>query len=297
LHARKLGLLWLSICGLLPFLLFLGCEDHPAAEESSVSSDRNGVLFDAHFTGTITGQVIWNGEAPIVEHFVAPVSPQVEQSWGEWLKWPNPNAPVVDRRSKGVGNAVVFLRGVDPEKAKPWNHLPVCVEQRDYQLHVLQGGADSQVGFVRRGDAVAMVSRQDAFHSLHAGGAAFFTLAFPDRDEPLARKLNQSGVVELTSAAGYFWMRAYLFVDEHPYYCRTDATGRFALDQVPAGNYELVCWVPNWHKHGHDRDPETMRFSRWYFATPLELTRAVDVKVGGTSEVDFSVSTDAFAPQ
>lgn len=222
----------------------------------------------------------WNGEVPTVEPFVAPVSPQVEQNWGVWLKWPNPNAPVVERISKGVGNAVVYLRGVDPEKAKPWDHAPVCVEQRDYQLHVLQSGADSQVGFVRRGDAVEMVSRQDTFHSLRAGGAVFFTLPFPDRDESLSRKLNQSGVVELSSAAGYFWMRAYLFVDEHPYYCRTNAAGRFKLDQVPAGNYELVCWMPNWHKHGHDRDPETTRFSRWYFAAPLEVSQPVSVKSG-----------------
>ncbi len=297
MHARKLQPVWFSICAVLPFLLFLGCEDRPPAEEPSNSSDRVCFLFDAHSTGTITGQVTWIGEAPNVEPLVAPVSPQMEQSGGEWLKWPNPNAPVVERKSKGVGNAVVFLHGVDPQKAKPGNHAPVCVEQRDYQLHVVQGGADSQVGFVRRGDAVELVSRQDAFHSLRAGGAAFFTLAFPDRDEPLARKLDQTGVVELSSAAGYFWMRAYLFVDEHPYYCRTDAAGRFKLDQVPFGKYQIVCWLPNWHKHGHDRDPETTRFSRWYFAAPLEVSKSVSVKSGLTTEVNFSVSSESFAPK
>jgi hypothetical protein len=280
------------MCGLLPFPLFFGCEDHPPAEEPSVTSDRVGILFDALSSGTITGRVTWNGEVPIVDPFVAPVAPDAE-----WLQWPNPNAPVVEPRTKGVGNAVVFLRGVDPEKARPWNRARVCVEQRDYRLHVLQDGVDGQVGFIRRGGSVEMVSRQDAFHSLRAGGAAFFTLAFPDRDEPLSRKLNQNGVVELSSAAGYFWMRGYLFVDEHPYFCRSNADGRFQLEQVPAGNYDLICWLPNWHKHGHDRDPESTRFSRWYFAEPLEVSQPVSVKSGVTSEVSFSVSSESFAPK
>jgi hypothetical protein len=240
--------------------------------------------------------VIWDGEVPIVEPFVAPVSPQVELAGGEWLNWPNPNAPVVSAKMHGVGNAVVFLRGIDPRRAKPWNLPPVTVAQRDYSLRVLQGDSDGPYGVVRRGDSVEMVSRQDAFHALRAGGAAFFTLAFPDANQPLSRPLKQNGVVELTSAAGYFWMRAYLFVDEHPYYCRTDADGRFQFAQVSAGHYEVVCWMPNWHKHSHDRDPESTLFSRWYFAAPLELKRSVEVKAGIACGVKFHVSIEAFAP-
>jgi hypothetical protein len=272
------------------FLFLLGCDDNQSAHEAPIAAARVSVLFDASATATITGKVTWNGEVPIVDPFVAPVSADTE-----WLRWPNPNAPVVDSRSKGVGNAVVFLRDVDPEKAKPWDLAPVCVEQRDYQLHIVQGGMDGSLGFVRRGDAVEIVSRQNAFHSLRAGGAAFFTLAFPDPDDPLSRRLNENGVVELSSAAEYFWMRAYLFVDEHPYYCRTDAEGRFKLEQVPAGNYELVCWLPNWHEHSHDRDPETTRFSRWYFAAPLEMTQPVSVRSGVTCNIGYSVSAGAFA--
>jgi hypothetical protein len=53
--------------------------------------------------------------------------------------------------------------------------------------------------------------------------------------------------------------------------------------------------MPNWQKHGHDRDPETTLFSRWYFATPLELARKVEVTAGTTSAVCFHVTTEAFA--
>ena len=65
------------------------------------------------------------------------------------------------------------------------------------------------------------MSREPVFHSVHADGAAFFTLAFPDPHDPLTRQLTEKGIVELTSATGRFAMRAYLFVDEHPYYTQT----------------------------------------------------------------------------
>ena len=80
-------------------------------------------------------------------------------------------------------------------------------EQRGGQFHIMQGEAETRFGFVRQGDAVTMISCDDIVHSLHAGGTAFFSLVFPDRDQPRQRRLADKGVVELTSAAGYYWMR------------------------------------------------------------------------------------------
>jgi hypothetical protein len=129
---------------------------------------------------------------------------------------------------------------------------------------------------------------------LHAGGANFFTLAFPDPNRPLTRRLDRSGLTEFTSAAACFWMRAYLFVADHPYFCRTDGNGNFTLPQVPAGHYELVCWHPNWRERGHDRDPESALLSRLYFQAPVELVRQVEVTAGATVTASFALTTANF---
>jgi hypothetical protein len=202
--------------------------------------------------------------------------------------------PIIDPGSGGVSDAVVFLRKVDPRKARPWDHEPVRIEQRDYQIHILQGDVESRCGFVRRGDAIEMVSRQAVFHSLHAGDANFFTLAFPDSDQPLTRRLDRSGLTELTSAAGYFWTRGYLFVADHPYYCCTGGNGNFTLPQVPAGHYELVCWHPNWRERTHDRDPESALISRLFFQAPVELVRQVEVTAGATVTASITLTTADF---
>jgi hypothetical protein len=251
-----------------------------------------GSTFDPATAGTITGRVTWTGPVPAVP----PLEGWVEVAVGsdtQHVVQENPNAPAIGPDG-GVGRAVVFLRGVDVRHGRPWDHPPVRVEQRDYRLHVLQGNGDGRDGFVRRGDAVEMTAAGPAFYALHAGGAAFFSLTFPDPDVPRRRALDRAGLVELTSAAGHFWMRAYLFVDEHPYYAHTDAAGRFALPQVPPGEYEVVCWLPSWREAGHDRDAETSLVTRLRFRSPVERVQKVQLGPGQAREVTFTLSAEDF---
>jgi hypothetical protein len=276
--------------------LLVGCSPArpPIADEPPRSADLTGSHFNPATAGSIRGQVVWQGEVPQGRPFEVPRNPLAGKVFHEKRSWPNPNAPVVDGRTGGVASAVVFLRGVEAQKGRPWDHASVRVEQRDCQFHIVQGLADSPFGFVRRSESIEMVSHDRHFHSLHAGGAAFFSLTFPDPDQPLKRRLQEKGIVELTSAAGYYWMRAYLFVDEHPYYTRTDSEGRFVLSQVPPGQYEVVCWIPNWREACHERDPESGIVYRLSLERPVEHRQKVTLDSRQTLEVSHVVSAEAF---
>jgi hypothetical protein len=271
-------------------LLAAGCEGAAPApvEVAPAPAADAGREFDPATAGTIHGRVMWAGELPHVPPVTARAHP-FDGSGGEEVVCENPNAPIIGPEG-GVRHAVVYLRGVDPKRGRPWDHPPVRVEQADYRLRIRQGEIDSAVGFVRRGDAVEMVSTQPVFHVLHAGGAAYFSLAFPDPDQPLARRLDRKGVVELSSAAGYYWMRGHLLVDDHPYYARTDAEGRFTLPQVPPGSYQVVCWLPSWEVERHERSPDTGQVVRWFFRPALEKVQAVTLKAGETCRVEFTIS-------
>jgi hypothetical protein len=272
-----------------------GCDpDVPPADPGPGPLADAASRFDPADAGTLSGRVTWSGEVPRVPPFVAPVSPLAEQAGGPKREWPHPHAPAVDPAGRGVSGAVVFLRDVDPARARPWDLPPVRVELRDYQIHVLQGDTDTRTGFVRRGDAVEMASRQEVFHALRARGAAFFTLMFPDGGEVRSRRLTRPGVVELDSAPGYFWMRAYLFVTDHPYFARTDGTGRFTLPRVPSGRYEVVCWLPDWHEASHELDAETCLVCRLWFRPPVTKTRAVEVTPGRAAGANFTLTAEDF---
>ncbi len=83
-------------------------------------------------------------------------------------------------------------------------------------------------------------------------------------------------------------MRADLFVVEHPYYARTDAAGRFRLEQVPAGRYEVICWMPSWVVRRKERDPESGLIGHLHFARALEQTAAVEVRAGAASTLEYA---------
>ena len=175
---------------------------------------------------------------------------------------PNPNAPRV--HNGRLAEAVVYLAGVDPRRSAPWKPAPVSVEVKRGAPLVKAGDRTGRVGVVRRGDAVDLISREavdpvtagPALHSIRGRGAAFFTQMLPAPNRPVSRMLTDAGVVELSSGSGYYWLCAYLFVSDHPYAAVTGPDGAFDFADVPDGEYEAVCWVPNWHVDRFENDPE-----------------------------------------
>jgi hypothetical protein len=294
MHRRQAVVALLPALCLLPLLSGCGAAPGQPSEPATPKDPTAGSAFDPATAGTIRGQVTWTGDLPSV-------APLTTWSFLKLLDPPegrhqfdNPHAPRIDPKTRGVAGAVVFLKGVDARRGRRWDHPPVRVEQRGYQLHVRQGDADGQVGFVQRGAAVEVVSGDAAFDALHADGAAFFSLVFPDPNEPRTRSLPANGLVELTSAAGHFWMRGYLFVDEHPYYTHTDEQGRFILPQVPPGHYEAVCWLPSWREAEHQRDPETSLITRLIFKPPVERRQSLSLEPGQTRTLSFTWSMEMF---
>ena len=68
------------------------------------------------------------------------------------------------------------------------------------------------------------------------------------------------------------WMKAYVSVFDHPYFSVTDDTGRYQIDNVPPGKYEVVAW--------HERDLKYLVYSQ---------TQSVDIGDGGTT-LDFALT-------
>lgn len=280
---------------ILCFFLLVGCTEPSAPpQEAESTTTELGQAFDTNLTGTIHGRVTWDGDVPAGEEFIVRTNafnPYLHRNPGRFR---TPHLPQVDAKSRGVANAVVFLRGIEPSRSKKWDHPPVRVEYHERQLIVVQGESKSQVGFVRRGAAIEIVNRDPEYHSLRVRGAAFLALPLIDGNRVHERNLKQAGLVDLTCGAGYYWLHAHLFVVDHPYYARTDAEGRFRFDHVPAGKYDVVCWLPSWHVERKEYDPETAIIARWVWHAPQELKSAVTVETGDDREVTFRWNASMF---
>lgn len=269
-------------------LLMAGCADDPVFEADPPPVDGPvATAFDPARSGTISGQVRWTGPVPTPPPFLHGVPHPDGRIESRLI--PNPNRPNVQAESGGVASAVVFLRGVPPHLAKPWDWPPSRIELTDCAIAVVQGERRSRVGFVRRGEAVAMAAPGPEFHVLRARGAAFFSVPFPDPGLETRRTLDSTGRVELSSGAGYYWATAHLFVDDHPYYTVTDSDGRFTLTQVPEGRFDVVAWLPNWTVARQERDPESGLITRQSYGPPLESHTSATISAGGATTLTITL--------
>lgn len=281
---------------ILSAILLAGCTyaPDPPAPPRGEAELTLGQAFDRGMTGTITGHVIWDGEALAAKELVVRSIAYNPRLFERPACFTTPNFPGIDAKTKGVANAVVYLKSIDPRRSRPWDHANVRVEFRDRQLSILQGNVRSNVGFVRKGTSIQIANSDGEYHILRARGAAFFGMPLVDANKTHERTLSTAGIVDLTCGAGYYWLSSHLFIVEHPYYARTDVSGRFTLEGVPAGAYEIVCWLPNWRVVREERDPETADVARWIWAAPVEQTQTGRVEAGQGSEVNFRCNTKMF---
>lgn len=280
---------------LLLAALVVGCDADVTTEETAREPVRpTAPAFDSATTGCLSGIVTWKGPVPSLPaiHFnpatLDPTSTAAPSTHAQ------PCLPHVDSATGALAGAVVLLRGIDAARARPWNHGPVRIEFVDRELRIVQDGATGHTGFVRVGDTIEVVRRGTEYCGVQARGAAFFALPLPDADRPRRRRLDRAGVVDLSSSAGHWWQRAHLFVADHPYQTRSDAQGRFTLEQVPAGSYEIVCWLPNWTARRRERDPESSFVARLELAPPREISQPVTVRPGQDAHVAFTWDAGVF---
>ena len=147
---------------------------------------------------------------------------------------------------------------------------------------------------MHRGDRIELESKQDVLQTIQGRGADYFALTLPELGTKRGRVPDHNGIVELSSNNGQFWMRAYLFVDDHPYYARTDHDGRYTLPQAPPGDYDLVCWMPDSREAEHEIDADTRLVERLTFRPPLRIVKRIHIESGATRTADFTVSLDQF---
>jgi len=100
-----------------------------------------------------------------------------------------------------------------------------------------------RVGLMRPGGAVKMMSKDATLHTMHAAatdGRAFFNVSIPVQNVTLSRPVDKTGLVTL-SCSTHTWMRGFVQVTEE-LSALSGADGRYRLEGVPAGKYQLRVW-------------------------------------------------------
>lgn len=250
-------------------------------EAASAQSDYHVIaVVDA---GTITGTVRWSGPVPRIPTFtvnrdVAVCDPESRKNTDLERLEIGPDG--------GVANTVVFLKNISSGKAMDMLHPRRFLDQKRcrYVPHIL---------LLPEQTTLEMTSSDPVLHTVHMEGAATYNLPFPFPGRPVSRPMLHPGVVTLKCNGGHVWMNAVVIIADNPYYVVTDSKGKFELDGVPPGRYEIMAWHEGWHVVGQQPSfdvTSTDKVNRPIFSLPKTWRQEVAVKSGGTTVIDFAIT-------
>lgn len=207
---------------------------------------------------TLTGSIIFNGEAPKPRRYDMSPDPVCVKLSGDY---PEVNELLIsDQR---VVNTFVYLKSGEPLDAYRF-------EVPDSEVVLAHTGCYyvPRILGIRTGQRLSLVNNDPTVHNTHptpkynqewnmsqAAGAAPFPKSFNRPEQFIPFKDNQ-----------HPWEKAIVGVFDHPFFAVSDQFGNYELRGLPPGKYKLVAW--------HERLGEQQ----------MELT----IVPGETRKIDFT---------
>lgn len=218
---------WTLISAML-LLLFSACGE---SEQSKPA--RQPTLLDLSTTGTISGQVRFEG----------PVPEQTTVQLGGWSECASqhpgglPKAGDILVNDGKLQNAVVYVKEGLEDRIFAVPEEPVVIDQKGCIFLPRTAGArvDQPLRFLNSDPTAHNVhglpqnSRQWNFSLSVKGSARTITLDKPETPVEIKCDIHP-------------WMKAYLGVFDHPYFALSATDGSFALKNLPPGEYTIEAW-------------------------------------------------------
>jgi hypothetical protein len=204
---------------------FLGavCAAVLAAAEVHASAGEKSVRANADLAGTVS----------VAGTYVPPKPLPVFKN-REFCGPSVPNETLLVDAGGGLQNAVVILRPLD-HKASTQRGLAVLDNVNcAFAPHV-------QVATV--GSELLLKNSDPILHAVHArlGRETLFNVGLPTWRR-VAKRLDRVGVIRIDCDVLHTWMSAAVVVVDTPYFAVSDAAGRFAIQNLPNGDYDMEVW-------------------------------------------------------
>jgi plastocyanin len=148
---------------------------------------------------------------------------------------------VKNAKSGELAEAIVAIRGKGLKNAAAPAPGTAVIDQKDFAFQ-------PELVAIRVGDSVTFTNGDAATHNVRASGeVANFNVTIAAGGAGRTIKFDKAGGVRRPVEIGCVFhsnMKAWVFVFDHPFYAVTKADGKFTLEDVPPGEYELEVAHP-----------------------------------------------------
>ncbi len=210
--------------------------DQPGGSGSAASSRRSRRRPASYKTievkngGTIEGAILYKGTIPPAK------KPQIVKDHETCGDHPTEVQLMTVDKDGHVSEAVVYLADISEGKDFTRPDAIPMIDQKSCRFH-------PHVQIVRARQPVEIVNSDPVAHNINASQRIYtlFNILQPQQNMRARQQFDRPGLVNLRCNV-HDWMQAYVHVVIHPYVAITGAEGRYKLDNVPPGKYELVVW-------------------------------------------------------
>lgn len=186
------------------------------------------------FAGSITGTIVFEGTAPPMKPLNTSADPACVALHGDN---PPKNEVLVLGEGQTMANVIVKVTKGAPEKEHSVPETPFELTQEgcQYAPHVF---------VVRAGQKIKIINPDGILHNVNC---------MPEKNTPFNKAMPKNvEVIEATfdqveepfpfKCNIHPWMEAHCEVLDHPYYDVTETDGKYAIDDLEPGEYEIQAW-------------------------------------------------------
>ncbi len=207
-------------------------EEAASSNEPAIAGGGNGAAAPLG-RAAITGTVSLSGSAPANPVIDMSEEPQCKSKHSGTIS--DPQYVVANGK---LANAFVYVKsGLPANQTYPVPTQPVVIDQDGciYEPRVFGAMA---------GQKIEIKNSDPVLHNIKAVPTANrgFNISQPSQGMTTTRTFATKEVMVPLECNVHGWMNAFVGVMDHPYFATTDADGRFSIQGLPAGTYEVEAW-------------------------------------------------------
>jgi plastocyanin len=184
--------------------------------------------------GGVSGTIVFEGTPPVMKPINMGATPECHAMHGD--------TPIIDETlvlgaGQTMGNILVHVSKGLPAKTWPVPTEPAIITQKGcvYSPHVIG---------VQAGQALKILNPDNIMHNVNgmAEKNAAFNKGMPKGVEEITIPLDKAEEPFMIKCDVHPWMRSYCAVLDHPFFTVTKEDGKFTLEGLEPGEYEISAW-------------------------------------------------------